>query len=889
MRITALVVEAVGRFRGRTVVEGFGPGINLLAAGNEAGKSTLFRAIRTVLFCRYDSKGQEIKDLACDDSELPLTVALSFTQQGHNYCITKQFLRSAGASLVQDGREIARNRAADERVWTLLGLDPGSGRTLDDGAFGVLWVGQGASFVTPEPSGSATSALNSAIEAEVGALVGGERARLLLDEIAQDLRRNVTESGRPKTDGPLDRAHKAVARLRQEESLAQQKIAALDQHFVQLDGLRGRQRQLMDLVTSAQLARELAEAERMLRAAQTSAREIARLEAEEGRARAAREATAQRLARLHEIIDRIDHNRSAEAALVPGVDAARSREQAARVVLQRVDQDLVGVERAWQTLAAQQRKVDDLAHAAARETLKIDLSARISALEEVSTGLRQIDAELARLIVTPEALHKSEELERRLTTLDAQLNATAPNLTITVLPGAAGRVRLGSDPITTTHAGAVLTPTTIVVDEIATITITPSAGAERSSRDAAEAGLSRQLAALGVAGMAEARAALERRRDLEARRHALLARLESIIGNRDPVLGSAELKRQLAEAEVAVASALAASGRDALPSTAELEKITAECAEQRADLERRRGALDAARRERQAAMEAAVVHRSAVESELIALRKMLDQDLALCSDAQRAERQREIAAALAAADSEHQAAIALLAARRAQSPDLHEIERLELRCERLKQAQDNRRNELMTLEREIGQLTGQIETAGGDGVGEHLATLQGELGLAERDLARIEGQVTCLQLLRDTIKVSLDEGRERYYEPVRRHLKPFLHDLFPGAELAFGEGYRVEALRRDASRVEGFKRLSDGTQEQIAVLVRLAMGAMLAERGRSVPVILDDALVYSDDDRIQRMFDALNRAARHQQVIVLTCRTRAFGILGGQALSIKAA
>jgi len=66
------------------------------------------------------------------------------------------------------------------------------------------------------------------------------------------------------------------------------------------------------------------------------------------------------------------------------------------------------------------------------------------------------------------------------------------------------------------------------------------------------------------------------------------------------------------------------------------------------------------------------------------------------------------------------------------------------------------------------------------------------------------------------------------------------------------------------------------------------MGAMLAERGAAAPIILDDALVYCDDDRIQRMFDALSRAGKNQQIIVLTCRLRSFGPLGGHLLRLQA-
>ena len=45
-------------------------------------------------------------------------------------------------------------------------------------------------------------------------------------------------------------------------------------------------------------------------------------------------------------------------------------------------------------------------------------------------------------------------------------------------------------------------------------------------------------------------------------------------------------------------------------------------------------------------------------------------------------------------------------------------------------------------------------------------------------------------------------------------------------------------------------------------------------------MILDDALAFSDDDRIERMFDILMRAGEHVQILVLTCRKRLFTRLG---------
>lgn len=105
--------------------------------------------------------------------------------------------------------------------------------------------------------------------------------------------------------------------------------------------------------------------------------------------------------------------------------------------------------------------------------------------------------------------------------------------------------------------------------------------------------------------------------------------------------------------------------------------------------------------------------------------------------------------------------------------------------------------------------------------------------------------------------------------------------------MELGDDFKITGIKRQGPAPEEFDRLSYGTQEQIAVLVRLAMGAMLGERGQPVPIILDDALVFSDDDRIEQMFDALTRAGQKQQVIVLTCRTRAFAAIGGRPLSIS--
>ena len=96
----------------------------------------------------------------------------------------------------------------------------------------------------------------------------------------------------------------------------------------------------------------------------------------------------------------------------------------------------------------------------------------------------------------------------------------------------------------------------------------------------------------------------------------------------------------------------------------------------------------------------------------------------------------------------------------------------------------------------------------------------------------------------------------------------------------------IAALQRDGQREE-FDILSGGTQEQLAVLTRLAFAELLLGQGRPATVILDDALAFSDDDRIQLMFDVLMRAGTQVQIIVLTCRKHLFTRLGAAPLEIK--
>jgi uncharacterized protein YhaN len=102
----------------------------------------------------------------------------------------------------------------------------------------------------------------------------------------------------------------------------------------------------------------------------------------------------------------------------------------------------------------------------------------------------------------------------------------------------------------------------------------------------------------------------------------------------------------------------------------------------------------------------------------------------------------------------------------------------------------------------------------------------------------------------------------------------------------FGDDFAVEVaddLRITRRTLGGvtldFDQLSTGAREQLCVLARLACAALVAEDG-GVPVILDDALGWSDARRLERLGAAFNVVGQRAQVIVLTCMPERYRHIG---------
>ena len=457
MIITHIAVEGVGRFRGRHVVRGLGPGLNLLCAPNEAGKSTIFRAVQACLFARHDANTKETRALGCIGAQLSARVEVGFRCGDADYRVEKAFLRSNATRLYKNDRLIAEGRAADEALWSTLDLSPGA-RSFEDSAFGLLWVRQGQSFEPVKPSGEGQALLSRMIEAEVGKVLGGERGERVFTSVTAKLALEETKTGQAKTGGAwktaLERAEAARRALDDVRAI----LASLE---ADRDALAAKLRErdgLADASALAQMQADLTLAMRERDAAVSLDQAAQKVETEAARCELAHErasdkhqrliALDQRIAATRTRIGELDRKAQEEEKALNGQLAALADQERALAEL--------GVR-----LAAAEREAD-LARArelAAQDAERLaDLAARLKQARELRDRINLLQQTFALVNVAPDALRRIEQAARDIEAAQARRAAKAPQVAIRLRPDGVGRVTCGSEAITGPRDIAALEP-----------------------------------------------------------------------------------------------------------------------------------------------------------------------------------------------------------------------------------------------------------------------------------------------------------------------------------------------------------------------------------------------------------------------------------------------
>jgi hypothetical protein len=177
---------------------------------------------------------------------------------------------------------------------------------------------------------------------------------------------------------------------------------------------------------------------------------------------------------------------------------------------------------------------------------------------------------------------------------------------------------------------------------------------------------------------------------------------------------------------------------------------------------------------------------------------------------------------------------------------------------------------------------------GSEGRQGRLDEAQAELERARAEYARVQERAQSAELLRTTMIRHRDNTRQRYVQPYRAELERLGREVFgPSFEVDVDTELSIQTRTLDGCTVP-YDSLSGGAKEQLGILARLA-GAALVAKEDTVPVIIDDALGFSDPDRLDRMSGVLNTVGDRGQVIVLTCTPGRYdGVADAEVIELSA-
>jgi hypothetical protein len=894
MKIRGIEIDNFRKFRKPIRIGGFSDGVNLLCEPNEFGKSTILAAIRGLIFEKHRSKAEPIRHMLTAGSSTAPIIAMDFEIEGRQNRIEKRFWHNPYARLsLADGSQFESD-AAEDKLASILGFtEPkkgGSDRATME-MWGVLWVEQRESVEHPQLLENARGTIQSCLEEEVGTLAGGARGQTIIARVKDDLARFRDGNGRPR-----DRYAEIIEGLEQLPETISDLSALRAQLIDDIEALRGVEREIAsaqsvdpqrEIADIDEAKRRRAEAQRfadelraadhrieLANAAHTQAKTA--IEVRQGLALRVADASLD-IAKLDQILaDALDHERH---------EAATEQALVAEIVV--LEKGLPDLERKVTRAKALQACAGEKARLGHYDQV-------LKQLRLLQSRVDQLAGKALALKATGPLLGKLRKAEAAFAGAQSALNAQATAVEIELNQGRERDVQLNGEALASpSHSLSIVEPLVMQIKGVGRISIRPAVLDRTVLVDKvhrAEKALKSLLDESDCPDVATAEMRLSQRTELETQASLAQREMEQIAKSLNEEIQGPDDLASLIERETAkmlVNLQTLDLSIDDLPNLqlAEeqfdaqkrlLDDQASAVILKRADAAGPRARLDAAR------------------TKVAETRQMLDtartkenQHKQALATAERETGEAMLARQLAAAELETTTALQS-AQRLRQQASGDTVEGMEARFDRLTRKREERLTNLSNLRTRQAALRAAISTREGEGVDEELALAEREKELLSIEKAQAEQEIGVLELL---LSILLDEehkAKERYMKPVVRRIEPYLRQLFPGAGIQVDEEFRITGITRGELPVpEDFSRLSDGTQEQIAILTRLAFADMLTDRGKPAMIVLDDALVYSDPERMARMFDIITHAARKTQMLIMSCRSELFQDLGGTRLRVE--
>lgn len=831
-------------------------GVVVVSGANEIGKSSMIEALDLLLEAKDRSSKKDVKDVKPTHADVGAEVTAEISTGPYRFVYRKRFHKRCETELtvLAPHREQLTGDEAHERVRAMLD------ETVDTCLWQAQRVLQSSSTAVVDLSGC--DALSRALDVAAGeavALSGTEP--LLIDRVEEEYLRYFTRTGRPTGEWAA-----ATTRLRAaEEAVAEaaagvaqvdeavRRHAALTEELAELTAQRQVAAKALENATAAAEAvaavrRELKEAELVAAAAQAN-RDTSRNAVEERRRlRADIEA---RTAAIEEL----------ESAVAAGVEDTATAAEVAETAEAAAEQARKALDDSQSRVEATRLTVQQLADRDEADRI----AARLAKIDATDRDLARVTAELAQITLTGEDIRAIETAAAAVGVAHGQVEFAAARLEL--VAAADVEVRVGDEVLTLTAGQAwsttVSAATDLEVPELLTARLFPDTPASdmQAKLDAAREALASALRKCGVADVVAARELDQRRRELVAQRDRLRATGDALAGDES----ADRLRVRLACLTEGQPSTAELFEVDADTARAELQAAAAAQKQAIADCETHRKVAEAAGKrltERQTRLTVLREKLTGASAELAQARDRLQALRATVSD-------DELAATAQAHSDEAARAAGVVAALTEElartAPD--EVAKAFEEAQRRSTALAARHAEMTDTLRDVGT---QLKVYGTEGRKGRLDEAESEREHAVAEYARVQRRARAAELLRSTITRHREATRLRYVEPFRGEVQRL-------GRIVFGESFEVEVdsslricSRTLAGRTVPYESLSGGAKEQLGIVARLASAALVAKED-SVPVVIDDALGFTDPDRLVRMGSVFNAVGGDGQVIVLTC------------------
>lgn len=853
----------IANYRGITAsdVKFSAAGITLVQGPNEVGKTSLGEAIGLLFEFPDDSKHSNVKAIRPVHRDEGPEIELQAESGPYAFTYFKRFHKKPETKLTitRPKPENHTGREAHERAEAILR------ETLDIDLWKALTIQQGDAI--HQPILTKQTSLSTALDKAAGGRPADPREEGLFEKVREEYALYFTENG-------AERKELKEARRLQEDT--QTKVAEIEQQIRDLE---------QDIERAAILQRELGQLKRRedeltkeVVAHTSSLEEIGTLENVLAAARLKLESEQKsvQVARRDKdarqgLIDAVARATKAQGDLqesnsmsLPALNQAEEDFKKAQAALNEADKKRKEAD----ALAALRRGDFDYYN----NKLHLDqLRERKERIDQARKNAAQAEEALARNKVSSRTLQAIQEAEKDLLTAKAKLETGAPH----VLLHALAECRVMIDGVDTTldkddnRSLPVADSLRLTLPRKLDIEITAGSSSERLQKKVDDTKLALENACkdAGVAGPDEARKAFEERG--EASRHVKSNEQVEKDNLRD--LTYEQLKRKLLGLQQSVPDYLAKRVRKPTIcpdlDSAKKERANAEALQQETvrQWESARESLDTTRSVRDglnSKHQESRVQLDLLSKDLNQARENIDRARKGVPDGALETALTNAVQAVASEDASVRAAEISL---KAKNP-----ERVKALAETAKGSlltTQNRRNAAQT---ELTEVKTRLKIHGEEGLHERLHASQTDLERIETKNLSWFRRAASAKCLFDTMHEERDKARRAYVAPLKEKIEHL-------GRLVFDDSFQVDIsdeLQIASRTVKGvtvpFDSLSGGTKEQLSLIFRLACSMIVAKDG-GTPLILDDALGYTDPERLRLMGAVLAKAAKECQIVIFTC------------------